>query len=112
MPKEYHLLYTQSKLPIWVGKNAKMNDVMTFQLAHKKDLWFHVKDIPGPHVILHCEEHPVTSQDIQDAIQITQHYSKSKNPILYTQVLNVEKNKYSKAGQVIPLEGELHPSDG
>lgn len=106
MPKEYHLLYTQSKLPIWVGKNAKMNDVMTFQLAHKKDLWFHVKDIPGPHVILHCENNPVTAQDIQDAIQITQHYSKSKNPILYTQIINVEKNKYSKAGQVLTSEDE------
>ena len=34
-----------------VGTNAKKNDLITHQLASKDDLWFHVKDQPGAHVV-------------------------------------------------------------
>ena len=35
----------------YVGRNAKQNEVVTFELAHHSDLWLHVKDVPGAHVI-------------------------------------------------------------
>ncbi|HJT23545.1 MAG TPA: NFACT family protein, partial [bacterium] len=34
------------------GTSAAANDYVTFQLAQPEDLWFHVRDLPGSHVIL------------------------------------------------------------
>ncbi len=39
----------------YVGKNNLQNDYLTFKFAAKNDLWFHVKDAPGSHVIARCE---------------------------------------------------------
>lgn len=36
----------------WIGKNNIQNDQLTFRTALPDDEWFHVKDIPGSHVIL------------------------------------------------------------
>ncbi len=35
-----------------VGTSAVANDYVTFQLAQPEDLWFHVRDLPGSHVLL------------------------------------------------------------
>lgn len=37
---------------LWIGKNAEMNAYVTHELAHAHDIFFHVKDAPGSHVIL------------------------------------------------------------
>jgi predicted ribosome quality control (RQC) complex YloA/Tae2 family protein len=34
------------------GASATANEYVTFQLAQAEDLWFHVRDFPGSHVIL------------------------------------------------------------
>ncbi|MGH7739635.1 MAG: NFACT RNA binding domain-containing protein, partial [bacterium] len=34
------------------GTSAVANEYVTFQLAQPEDLWFHVRDLPGSHVIL------------------------------------------------------------
>ena len=35
-----------------VGRTGRQNDELTFHTAGKNDLWFHVKNAPGSHVIL------------------------------------------------------------
>lgn len=37
---------------IWVGRNAKANRVLTFQLAKSRDWWMHLRDQPGAHLVL------------------------------------------------------------
>lgn len=32
---------------LYIGKNNKQNDYVTFKLGKPGDLWFHVKNIPG-----------------------------------------------------------------
>jgi predicted ribosome quality control (RQC) complex YloA/Tae2 family protein len=34
------------------GSSAAANEYVTFQLAQPEDIWFHVRDFPGSHVIL------------------------------------------------------------
>ncbi len=51
---------TQSKIgeisyngnKIYFGKNAKQNDYLTFKKANKNDIFFHIKDLHGSHVVL------------------------------------------------------------
>lgn len=40
---------------LYVGKNNRQNDFITFKVAGNNDYWFHVKDSPGPHVILNTK---------------------------------------------------------
>lgn len=40
---------------IYIGKNNRQNDWVTFKIGKPQDLWFHTKDIPGSHVILQGE---------------------------------------------------------
>ncbi|HOP56301.1 MAG TPA: NFACT RNA binding domain-containing protein, partial [bacterium] len=37
---------------VWVGKNAKSNELITFKLSSPSDIWFHAKGYSGSHVIL------------------------------------------------------------
>ena len=36
---------------ILVGRSARQNDAVTFQLADPRDIWFHARQIPRAHVI-------------------------------------------------------------
>ena len=105
--KYYYQYETSNHVPIWVGKNARGNDYMTFNLAHSKDLWFHVSEIPGPHVILHSEGKPVIDEDIKEASEFALRHINIKDrknyKVTYTQVINIEKNKYDKHGRVSVL---------
>ncbi len=38
---------------IYIGKNGANNDLLTFEFAHKWDLWLHAQGVPGSHVIIH-----------------------------------------------------------
>ena len=49
---------------ILVGKNNTQNDYLTTKLASKNDLWFHVKNIPGSHVVVFCEGGAVSEETV------------------------------------------------
>ena len=49
-----------------VGKTAKQNEEIFSTLAKGEDLWFHVKDYPGAHVILKGEK---TEENINFALK-------------------------------------------
>lgn len=50
-PKKY-LSYKLKEAQCFVGKTAKQNEEILSKVARGDDLWFHVKDYPGAHVIL------------------------------------------------------------
>ena len=37
---------------VYYGRNNKENEFITFKLAGSEDLWFHIKDLPGSHVVI------------------------------------------------------------
>ncbi|SES65854.1 Predicted component of the ribosome quality control (RQC) complex, YloA/Tae2 family, contains fibronectin-binding (FbpA) and DUF814 domains [Natronincola peptidivorans] len=90
---------------ILVGKNNKQNDEITLKIADKEDLWFHVKDRPGSHVVLRLSDSDYTDRSILEAASLAAYYSKAKNAtkvaVDYTQRKNVRKPKGAKPGMVI-----------
>jgi predicted ribosome quality control (RQC) complex YloA/Tae2 family protein len=88
---------------IFVGKNNRQNDLLTLKKADKEDLWFHVKDLPGSHVIVRNAAPPYKT--LQEAALLAAHYSRGKNSanvaVDYTKVKNVRKPKGAKPGMVI-----------
>ncbi|MCD8538509.1 MAG: NFACT RNA binding domain-containing protein [Leadbetterella sp.] len=97
--KEYSFKGTK----IWVGRNARNNDVLTTQYARKDDWWLHARDTPGSHVVI---KSPNPSMEILEyAASLAAYYSKRKSEklvtVIYTQKKYVRKAKNLAAGQVI-----------
>ena len=90
---------------ILVGKNNRQNDYITTVLASKNDLWFHVKNIPGSHVIVMCRGESVSDETIKKAAMLAAKNSKasasSQVPVDYTPVKYVKKPNGAKPGMVI-----------
>lgn len=90
---------------IRVGRNNKQNDRLTCKKAEKTDLWLHVKDITGSHVIVTCDGEMPPDRTIEEAAIIAACNSKGRNSsrvdVDYTFIRNVKKPNGSKPGMVI-----------
>lgn len=93
---------TKNGSDIYVGKNSKQNDYITLKLARKDDIWFHVKDLPGSHVILKADK--INQEDIIVASYLaatnSSVASENKVDVDYTEKKNVNKAKGAKEGMV------------
>ena len=103
--KEPHYTSYQTKdnIIIYVGKNNIQNDYLTFKKAKRNDMWFHVKDMPGSHVIVHSEN--LDEYTIRLAAKIAAYYSKgrlsSSVPVNYTLIKTLKKPGGNKPGLVL-----------
>ena len=50
---------------IFIGRDAKSNDYLTFNMADKEDIWMHVKGVPGSHVVIRVRENLPTPEIIK-----------------------------------------------
>ena len=90
---------------ILIGKNAKRNDLLIQKFTWKEDLWLHVKDGPGSHVIVKYKSgKKFNDAIIQKAAGLAAYYSKRKNeslcPVIYTPRKFVRKRKGDPPGVV------------
>ncbi|MFZ1756581.1 MAG: NFACT RNA binding domain-containing protein [Caldilineaceae bacterium] len=60
---------------ILVGRNARQNEIVTFDEAGPDDLWLHVRDVPGSHVVIRSGGQPVSDETIQAAAQLAAWHS-------------------------------------
>ncbi len=87
-----------------VGRNNIQNDELTFRVAEKDDLWFHVKDLPGSHVIMLAAGEEPSEKDYTEAAALAAHFSKATGDLVavdYTRVKNIKKPQGAKPGFVI-----------
>lgn len=88
---------------VLVGKNNYQNDWLTLKKANKSDYWFHVKNMPGSHVILRDDQ--PSEDDIKEAAEIAAFFSKGKDSahvqVDYVQDKRVKKPNGAKPGFVI-----------
>lgn len=87
---------------IFIGKNSKQNDYVTLKLAGKNDYFFHVKDVPGSHLILKTNK--LNDLDIKISAYLAALNSSLSNnkriDVDYTEKKNVNKPKGAKPGMV------------
>lgn len=88
----------------YVGKNARQNDVLTFQVARRGDWWFHANDVPGAHVILKKAEGAVTETDLWRGAVLAAWFSFARNSskvaVDATEVANVKRIPGGMPGRV------------
>ena len=95
---------TSGGYPLFVGRNNLQNDELTFRIAEKQDIWFHVKDIPGSHVIMVTDGEEPSEVDYTEAAALAAYYSKATGDSVavdYTRVKNIKKPQGAKPGFVI-----------
>ena len=89
---------------IYVGKNSKGNDMITFKLSNKENYWFHVKDYPGAHVVAKVKRE-LSSDEIEKIASIAAFFSKARNSsyvdVDYTKVKFVKRSKNYRPGMVV-----------
>ncbi|MBO4928653.1 MAG: NFACT family protein [Clostridiales bacterium] len=114
-PRRYEV---DGHFEVLAGRNNIQNDHLTFHVAAKNDIWFHVKNMPGTHVILRTNGKEPTEKAIVEAASIAAYFSRSNKAfstgtseskaeydvrvqIDYCPVSHVKKIPKAKPGMVI-----------
>ena len=92
---------------VYIGKNNKQNDYITFKLSDKNDLWFHVQGFHGSHVLLKTNGKEIDNNNsiLLKCAKLAALHSKAnkenKVSVDYTIIKNIKKPKGSKPGFVV-----------
>ena len=88
------LTYIIDNTFISVGKNNIQNEYLTHKFAKQNEMWFHVKDAPGSHVVVH-KDTELTENEIRTAAILAAYYSTNKEsssvPVDYTRIKFIKK---------------------
>lgn len=89
---------------IFVGKDSKSNDHLTFNIATENDIWMHAKGVPGSHVIIKIKDKLPTNEILKYAAELAKKNSKAKGDdnikVVYCKRKFVKKEKGMNDGQV------------
>ena len=96
---------TSGGYEVLCGKNNSQNDYITTKLAEDGDIWFHVKNIPGSHVVIRCGGVTPPDEDMTQAAVIAATNSKAGEgenvAVDYTPIRYIKKPNGSRPGFVI-----------
>jgi len=90
---------------VLAGKTDEDNDLLSIRLAHPEDWWFHVRGMPGSHVLLkHRPDEEPDRETLKRAAAIAAYHSKARDggivAVSCTRAKNVTKPRGAKPGTV------------
>jgi predicted ribosome quality control (RQC) complex YloA/Tae2 family protein len=90
---------------VLVGRTDRDNEVLSLKIARQDDYWFHVRAMPGSHVVLQAPEGvEADRRTLEAAAAIAAYHSKARNagvvPVSCTRARNVSKPRGAKPGTV------------
>jgi predicted ribosome quality control (RQC) complex YloA/Tae2 family protein len=95
---------TPEGIVIWVGRNSRQNEEVTFTRGKPDDLWLHARGIPGAHVIVKSGGLTVPAGVLQRAAGLAAYYSAARGEgrvlVDATERRHVRKIKGGKPGMV------------
>ncbi|HNW33317.1 MAG TPA: NFACT family protein [Candidatus Ozemobacteraceae bacterium] len=88
----------------YVGRNGRQNDLVTFQIGRRGDIWFHANDVPGSHVIARRQGASPGPEDLRRGAVLAAWFSfagqSSKVSVDYTDVAFIKRIPGGGAGRV------------
>lgn len=97
-------LQSSEGLEILLGKSGQGNDAIVGKLSRSDDLWLHVHQMPGSHVLVRAGKDDVPDQTLLEAASLAVYYSSAREslnvPVIYTQCKYVRKIPHSYPGHV------------
>ncbi|MFQ5431549.1 MAG: NFACT RNA binding domain-containing protein [Nitrospinota bacterium] len=109
----FRLFTSKDGFEIRVGKNNLSNDELV-RSSNGNDLWFHLRDFPGSHVVVRAGgRRELPQSTIMEAANLALKYSSKardkKGLVIYAHVKNVKKPKKAPPGQVtVTREKTIH----
>jgi predicted ribosome quality control (RQC) complex YloA/Tae2 family protein len=87
---------------IIMGKDALSNDHLTTIMADSEDLWFHVKGVPGSHIIIRQKDRLISNEVKRKVAELAAKNSKAKVDcvVVCCKAKFVKKDSDMKPGQV------------
>ncbi|MCB9451983.1 MAG: NFACT family protein [Anaerolineaceae bacterium] len=64
---------------IWIGRNSRQNEQVTFGKGGGVDKWLHAHDVPGAHVVIKFDGRSIPESVIEQAAAIAAYYSTSRD---------------------------------
>lgn len=100
---EPHVFRSSDGFVIRVGRNNVQNDRLTFRKADKRDLWLHVKDAPGSHVVIERgQAETIPARTIEEAAVLAAYFSRMRDsanvPVDVTEIRHVWKPNGARPG--------------
>ena len=112
-------LNSPNGLEIQIGRNHQQNESISIKNAKKGDIWFHVQECPGSHIVIKAAHGKVEDLDIEVAANLAAFFSKAKHnnkvSVLMVPTNKLQKLKGAAPGMVTPKEIKVlwgRPSDG
>lgn len=97
-------IVTKDGFVIWVGRNSRQNEIVTFEKGSPTDIWLHARGVPGAHVIVKSDGRAVPDSVIEQAAGLAAYYSASRGesraPVDVTERRHVRKIKGAAVGMV------------
>ncbi|MER3424452.1 MAG: hypothetical protein C4293_15770 [Nitrospiraceae bacterium] len=108
-PGPFRRFTSADGLPIYVGRNARENELLTFAEARPDDLWLHAHGAPGSHVIVRPEKGAEPPYEtVRDAATLALLYSdlkkSGKGEVVYTKRKYVRRAKGKAPGTVTVMQ--------
>jgi len=105
-PPKIYTYELQGGWTVMAGKTDRDNDRLSIKLAHPRDWWFHVRGMPGSHVLLKAKENDEEPgpEILKAAAAIAAYHSKARSggtvPVSCTRARYVTKPHGAKPGTV------------
>lgn len=103
-PLPFRTFPITQKAVLYVGKNARNNEDLTFSFAKPHDIWLHARGAAGSHCILRGATMQNTTE-IEKAAEIAAFYSSAKHselvPVMYTEKKYIRRARNMPIGQVL-----------
>lgn len=103
--KDFHRYTLEGGWTVLAGKTDEANDRLSLKIATPDDWWFHVRAMPGSHVVLRCrEDAEPDKRTLRSAASIAAWHSKARNggstSVSMTRARYVSKPAGAKPGTV------------
>ena len=88
----------------YVGRNGRQNDLVTFGLGRRGDLWAHAHEVPGAHVVAKRADGSPTPRDAERAALLAAWFSFARDagkvPVDVTDIAHVRRIPGGGPGRV------------
>lgn len=97
--------WSQNEMRIRVGRNNLQNDKLTLRWSQPHDIWMHVQNVPGSHVVIETQGRDVPDDTLREAALLAAYFSKARDSsnvaVDYTSVQHVWKPNGARPGHVL-----------
>lgn len=94
-----YIYCSPSGFEVWIGRNNRQNDQLTFRIASEYDIWLHTQEIPGSHVLLRIPPGKIAEdRDLKFAADLAAYYSRARQSEQVSVVSALPKYVYKPKG--------------